>query len=69
MSAFITIVQDFLYYAIGIGSVVAGVTVFADIYARKSKKEEYLAELEAMERIHASKKVAEAVKEPEEKKQ
>ncbi len=69
MSAFITIVQDFLYFGIGIGAVVAGITVFSDAYGRKAKKDEYLSELETLERIHASKKVAEATKEPEEKKQ
>ncbi len=69
MSAFTTIVQDFLYFALGTGAVVAGITVFGDVYGRKSKKEEYLAELETLERIHASKKVTEATKEPEEKKQ
>jgi peptidase E len=69
MSAFITIVQDFLYFGIGVGAVIAGVSIFADAYGRKAKKDEYLSELETLERIHASKKVAEATKEPEEKKQ
>ncbi len=68
MSDFITIVQDFLYFGLGIGAVIAGVTVFADAYGRKAKKDEYLSELETLERIHASKKVAEATKEPEEQK-
>ncbi len=69
MSTFITMVEDFLYFGIAVSAVIGGITVFSDVYSRKSKKEEYLAELDAMERIHASKKVAEATKEPEEKKQ
>ncbi len=69
MSTFVDIIQDFLYFAIGTGAVLGGITVFGDVYGRKAKKEEYLSELETLERIHASKKVAEATKEPEEKKQ
>ncbi len=65
MSAFITMVQDFLYFGLAVSAVIGGITVFSDVYGRKSKKEEYLSELEALERIHASKKVSEAVKEPE----
>jgi hypothetical protein len=67
MSIILDIVQNFLYYAIGVAVSIAGVTVFADVYSRKSKKEEYLSELETLERIHASKRVSEAIKEPEAK--
>ncbi len=63
MSAFETIIENFLYFAIGIGAIIAGTTVFADVFSRKNKKEEYLAELEALEKIHAVKKVSENAKE------
>jgi len=66
--SFTTIVSDFLYFALGTGAISTAAIIVADVYGRKSKKDEYLSTLEAMERIHAAKKIKETAEESSEAK-
>ncbi len=64
----IQLVDYFIEFGIGAGVIFGAVTVLGDIFSRKAKKDEYIHALESMERIHASKKVAENAKEEKEQK-
>lgn len=64
----IQLVNYFIEFGIGTGIIFGAVTVLGDVFSRKSKKDEYIHALESMERVHASKKVAENAKEEKEQK-
>jgi hypothetical protein len=64
---FDTIFLDFLYYGVAIAGLTTASVIIGDFYGRKSKKDEYVSALEAMERIHSTKMVKKATDEPSEK--
>ncbi len=64
----IQLVDYFIEFGIGIGIIYGAITVIGDVFNRKSKKDEYIHALESIERIHASKKVAENAKDEKEQK-
>ncbi len=65
--AFETIFQDFLYFAVTTLGVTTASVIIGDFYGRKSKKDEYVSAMEALERIHSAKMVKKATEEPAEK--
>lgn len=64
---FETILLDFLYYGVAVAGITTASVIIGDFYGRKSKKDEYVNALEAMERIHSAKMVKKATEEPAEK--
>ncbi len=65
--SFETMLVDFLYFGVATLGVTTASVIIGDFYGRKSKKDEYVSAMEALERIHSAKMVKKATEEPAEK--